>query len=212
MDGYQFRTPPNFDGFSDSSHADCKFTGKSTAGHCFFLGTQQACVEAISKILPDVGNSTTENEYIGLSRGAQSGYYVKLLIDELGCFKDLLTYTMFEDNQASLNALKKNVAQSKFRHVRTRWHYLRDLVREKIVGIRKIHTDHQVADIFTKPLFGQKLNLFTGQLLGHIPRSHDGGTPVDMDYQPNIIKQEKQSNLTTKEIKSSQNLMDKYVN
>jgi hypothetical protein len=104
------------------------------------------------------------------------------------------------------------VAQSKFRHVRTRWHYLRDLVREKIVSIRKIHTDHQVADIFTKPLFGKKLNLFTGQLLGHIPRSHDGGTPVDMDYQPNIIKQQTQSNLTTKEIKSSQNLMDNYVN
>ena len=76
------------------------------------------------------------------------------------------------------------LAQSKFRHLRTRWHYLRDMIRDKDVEVRKIQTDDQIADFFTKPIFGEKLQKFTAQLLGHAPRDHNEGEKLDMDYQP----------------------------
>ena len=52
---------------------------------------------------------------------------------------------------------------------------------EKEVCVKKIHTDSQCADIFTKPLFGENLRKFTGQILWHLPRDHEEGTVLDMD-------------------------------
>jgi len=57
-------------------------------------------------------------------------------------------------------------------------------IRDKVVCVKKIHTDAQIADIFTKPLFGEKLRLFTAQMLGHLPRVHEDGSTINMDYQP----------------------------
>jgi len=186
--GYNFMDASNFEmqGYADSSYADCKATARSSAGHVYFLGPNQACVEAIAKKLPDVGNSSTENEYITLSRCASSGYYIKQFVDELGLFDKPVRFMIYEDNSATLNALKKNVATSKYRHLRARWHYLRDMVNEKTVEVHKIHTDDQVADIFSKPLYGLKLQKFTAQMLGHLPRDHEDGELVNMDYQPEM--------------------------
>ena len=192
LDGYNYMDPKNFEGYADSSYADCKTTAKSSAGHVFFLGKHQACVEAIAKMVPDVGNSSTENEYITLSRAAQSGFYIKQFIDELGIFDLPAKYKIYEDNNACLNALKKNVATSKFRHLRTRWHYLRDLVRDQHVQVRKVPTADCVADVFTKCLFGTQLEKFTGQILGHIPRDHTQGEKLDMDYQPHMDQQKQE--------------------
>ena len=96
LDGYNYMDPKNFEGYADSSYADCKTTAKSSAGHVFFLGKHQACVEAIAKMVPDVGNSSTENEYITLSRAAQSGFYIKQFIDELGIFDLPAKYKIYE--------------------------------------------------------------------------------------------------------------------
>ena len=205
--GYNYLDPSKFmDGYADSSFADCKETSKSSAGHAFFLGKHQACVEAIAKMLPHVGNSSTENEYVTLSRAAQSGFYVKLFLDELGIFARPIRFKIYEDNQAALNALKKNVAQSKFRHLRTRWHYLRDMIRDKDVEVRKIHTDDQIADFFTKPIFGEKLQKFTAQLLGHAPRDHDVGEKLDMDYQPDLIEEKQEPHIKKSYVKILQQI------
>ena len=196
LEGYNYLDPSNskmyygevaFDGYADSSFADCKDTSKSSAGHVFFLGKHQACVEAIAKVLPHVGVSSTENEYVTLSRCGVAGFYLKQFLDELGVFSRPVKFRVYEDSSATLNALKKNVATSKFRHVRTRFHYLRDLVRDGDMEIRKVHTDDQIADLFTKPMFGEKLRKFTLQILGHLPRGHECGEKVDMDYQPNMV-------------------------
>ena len=127
--------------------------------------------------------------YVTLSRAAQSGFYIKLFLDELGIFPSPVKFKIYEDNSAALNALKKNVATSKFRHLRTRWHYLRDLIRDGDVEVRKIQTDDQLADMFTKPMFGEKLKKFRAQLLGNIPRSHEEGSKLDMDYQPHLVNE-----------------------
>ena len=173
-------------GYADSSHADCKTTAKSSAGHIYFLGKKQAAIETIAKMVPDVGNSSTENEYVTLSRAATSGFYVKQFLDELGIFNKPVSYVIHEDNTAALNALKKNVAHSKFRHLRTRWHYLREMIRDGVVRVCKVHTDDQIADFMTKPLFGAKLKKFTDQILGRQSRTHMVGPEIDMDYQPHL--------------------------
>jgi len=187
---------PILGGYADSSNADCKDTSKSSAGHVFFLGNGQAAVEVIAKMLPHVGLSSTENEYVTLSRCGVAGFYLKQFLDELGLFPKPLKMKIHEDNNATLNALKKNVAVSKFRHVRMRYHYLRDMVRDGVIQVHKVHTDDQVADLFTKPMFGEKLVKFTKQILGHAPRNHEDGGKVDMDYQPHLVEDSNEPTLS----------------
>ena len=57
-----------------------------------------------------------------------------------------------EDSQPCINALKKNVSDSRFKHVRIFYHFLRDVIREKFCAIVKIATDLQTADLGTKLL------------------------------------------------------------
>ena len=108
LEGYNFLDTSHFmEGYVDSSHATCRATARSGAGHVFFLGKRQAAIGTIAKQLLEVGNSTTENEYIALSRASCGGFYIKQFIDELQLLHGELKFTMYEDSSATLNALKK---------------------------------------------------------------------------------------------------------
>ena len=53
-----------------------------------------------------------------------------------------------------INLSKNTVQHSKSKHIEIRYHFIRDLVEEKIVCLDFINIDNQKADIFTKPLDG----------------------------------------------------------
>ena len=61
---------------------------------------------------------------------------------------------VFCDNTSAINLSKNPVQHSKSKHIEIRYHFIRDLVEEKVVCLEFIHTDNQKADIFTKPLDG----------------------------------------------------------
>ncbi len=79
------------------------------------------------------------------------------------------TFELPEDPQPAINAQKCNVSQSKFRHIKTKYHYLRQLIYEgwtKTVKI-KIGTADQIADMATKVLSAPVTLRFTPIILGH---------------------------------------------
>jgi len=61
---------------------------------------------------------------------------------------------VFCDNTCTINLSKNPVQHSKSKHIEIGYHFIRDLVEEKIVRMEFINTDNQKADIFTKPLDG----------------------------------------------------------
>ena len=63
---------------------------------------------------------------------------------------------VFCDNTSALNLSKNLVQHSKSKHIEMRYHFIRDLVEERVVCLEFIHTDNQKADIFTKPLDGPR--------------------------------------------------------
>ena len=61
---------------------------------------------------------------------------------------------VFYDNTSAINLSKNLVQDSKSKHIEIRYHFIRDLVEDKVVCLEFIHMDNQKANIFTKPLDG----------------------------------------------------------
>ena len=59
---------------------------------------------------------------------------------------------VYYDNSSAIDISKNLVQHSKTKHIEIRYHFIRDLVERKVVALEYISTEHQNADIFTKPL------------------------------------------------------------
>ena len=77
---------------------------------------------------------------------------LEVVIHDYGITQD--TMCVFCDNTSAINLSKNPVQHSKSKHIEMRYHFIRDLVEDKVVCLEFIHTDNQKADIFTKPLDG----------------------------------------------------------
>ena len=63
---------------------------------------------------------------------------------------------VFCDNTSAIIFSKNPVQHSKSKHIEIRYHFIRDLIKEKTVYLEFINTDNQKVDIFTKPLDGPR--------------------------------------------------------
>ena len=59
---------------------------------------------------------------------------------------------VFCDNTSAINLSKNPVQHSKSKHIEICYHFIRDLVEDKVMCLEFIHTNNQKADIFIKPL------------------------------------------------------------
>ena len=59
---------------------------------------------------------------------------------------------VYYDNSSAIDISKNPVQHSKTKYIEISYHFIRDLVKRKIVCLEYIPTKRQNADIFTKPL------------------------------------------------------------
>ena len=97
-----------------------------------------------------VSLSTAEAEYITMESCCAQLLWMKKLLHDYGITQD--TMCVFCDNTSAINLSKNPVQHSKLKHIEIRYHFIQDLVEDKIVWLEFINTDNQEADIFTKPL------------------------------------------------------------
>jgi hypothetical protein len=157
-----------FHGGVDSSHADDDDTMRSTGGWFFFLQPGQASICAKSGQSPDVLLSSTESETVWACSAATQGAYIKQFLDETDLFNSV-TFDLYEDSQPAINAQRKNVSQSKFRHIKVKYYYIRQLIYDGWARMVKIHTSNQFADLATKVLSSSLVQKFTAIILGQPP-------------------------------------------
>jgi hypothetical protein len=123
----------------------------STFGHFIFLGTDQGAICGKSLLGKNPAISSTEAEYISAAEGARESAWVKQFLEELQLFRSV-KFEILEDSRPCINALRKNVPDSRFKHVRIYYHFLRDLIRDEWCAIVKVSTNEQIADLCTKLL------------------------------------------------------------
>jgi hypothetical protein len=94
-----------------------------------------------------------------------------------------------EDSQPAINAQKKNVSQSRFRHIKIKYHYLRQLISEGWCKLVKISTKDQVADIATKILSSTITEYFSKTVLGIYNTDTDAVyVTVDVDQSLHVFE------------------------
>ena len=85
---------------------------------------------------------------------------------------------IYEDNQAVITMMTNEINfQTKSKHVRVRYDFLREQVAASILTFRYLSTELQLADLMTKPLIGEKFHYVRDCLMGvvaHKPYSDVG--------------------------------------
>jgi hypothetical protein len=149
----------------DAAHADDDETHRSTGGWFFWLRKGQGAVAAKSSQTKDIPLSSTESETIWGSNAAMQGAFLKQFLDETRLFKSA-TFEIHEDSQPMINAQKRNVSQSRFKHMRTKHHYIRKLIFDGWCKLIKIQSKMNTADMATKILPASTVSIFSKIVLG----------------------------------------------
>ncbi|KAL3645031.1 hypothetical protein CASFOL_010211 [Castilleja foliolosa] len=138
-------------GFTDSDLGGSVDDSKSTSGYVFNLGS--GAISWSSKKQPIVALSTTEAEYIAASSAGCQIIWLRGILESLNFKQDGPT-TLFCDNSSAISISKDPVLHGRTKHIRLRFHFLRELVHEGEINLEYCKSEEQNADIFTKPLGG----------------------------------------------------------
>ena len=87
-----------------------------------------------------VSLSTAKAEYIAVGSCCLQLLLMKKLLSNYGISQD--TIVVYCDNSSTIDISKNHVQHSKTKHIKIRYHFIRDLVERKIVALEYIHTKH----------------------------------------------------------------------
>ncbi|KAM0824008.1 hypothetical protein ACQ4PT_016362 [Festuca glaucescens] len=139
----------HFVGYSDSDHAGDIDTSKSTSGILVFLGKCLVSWQSIKQQV--VAMSSCEAEYIAASTACtQALWLARLLGDLLG--RDTRPVQLLVDSKSALALAKNPVFHERSKHIRLRYHFIRDCLEEGSIEASYVNTTDQLADLLTKPL------------------------------------------------------------
>lgn len=74
------------------------------------------------------------------------------MIDELKVTDTKLPVTILEDNQSAIQVARGNEQPRRLKHTDIKYHFVQQKLRERIINLRYLDSQNQVADILTKPL------------------------------------------------------------
>ena len=136
-------------GFSDSDYAGDSDTHRSTSGYLFLLNG--AAVSWKTKRQEVIALSSTEAEFVALSRAGQHAVSLRALLFELNAPQKDPTI-IYEDNMSCITASTNVQMRGRMKHVNVRIYYIRDLTIRDIIQPVHCATSLQHADPFTKNL------------------------------------------------------------
>ena len=132
-------------GYSDSGHAGDKETSRGRSGYVFI--SVGAAISWRSSLMKLVTHSSCEIEYVGLSEAGNEAVYLSQLQGEMRIGKQ--SVLLLGDNE-SLKLAMNPVFHQRSKHIRIKYHSLRDRVGEGLIELCKIDTGLNAADMLTK--------------------------------------------------------------
>ena len=135
--------------YVDASFADDFDTRRSTAGYGVWMAG--GLVSWSSKRQPTVALSTTEAEYMSMTRAVQQVMWMYAFLDEVG-LPQKYPFVVYGDNAPAIALTKNTKGHARAKHIDVRYHYIREHVTDGSVTIEHVPSDKNLADIFTKQL------------------------------------------------------------
>ena len=94
--------------------------------------------------------STTEAEYIAASEACKEAIWLARLVGDLGISVEVPT--LHCDSQSAIMLAKNQVFHAKTKHIVVKYHFIRDVLEDKLMELVKVHTDDNPTNILTKGL------------------------------------------------------------
>jgi hypothetical protein len=148
-------------GYTDTGSID---DIKITSGYAFLFGKN--LISWASKKQPIVSISSSEEEYVAETTAACHAVWLKRILMDFG-YTTKEPISIFCDNNSVISLSKNNVFHHKRKHIDTRFHFIRELIKNGDIFLNFCGSKAQLADIFTKPL-GRDIFQFQRQSLGII--------------------------------------------
>ncbi|GJU06774.1 secreted RxLR effector protein 161-like protein [Tanacetum coccineum] len=132
-------------GYSYSNYVADLDARRSLTGYVFTI--RNLVLSWKATLQPSVVLSTTKAEYMALTKVAKKGIWLKGLIEDLGFSQDQAT--MFCDSISAICLAKDQVYHDRTKHIDVCYHFIRT---ERRIKVKKIGTQDNHADVFTKPV------------------------------------------------------------
>ncbi|KAJ9538527.1 hypothetical protein OSB04_031260 [Centaurea solstitialis] len=143
---YPHDSPFDLIAYTDSDYGGANMDRKSTTGGCQFLGSRLVSWQC--KKQTSVSTSTAEAEYIAAASCCSQVLWIQNQMLDYGW--TFLNTPIYIDNSSALSIVNNPVKHSKTKHIEIRFHFIRDCSEKKLIQVLKVHTDYQLADLFTK--------------------------------------------------------------
>ncbi|CAI7731921.1 unnamed protein product [Closterium sp. NIES-53] len=143
------KQPVTLTGFSDSSWADDAESLRLTQGYCFSLGTRAVLWRLTWA--SSVSSSSCEAEVYAAAMAAQELCWLSFLLTDLGeqpCSPPVL----FADNRSTILLCEEPRLVGKAKHIQLHYFLLRELQQRGQALLRRVVSQANTADIFTKAL------------------------------------------------------------
>ena len=137
--------------YTDSDFQSDVNDSKSTSGFVFTLNG--GAVSWRSRKQSVTADSTTEAEYIAAAEAAKEAVWMKKFITELDVVPTIESpIPLYCDNNGAIAQAKEPRSHQKSKHIRRRFHLIREFVKNGDIDILKVASVDNIADPFTKPL------------------------------------------------------------
>jgi len=138
--------------FTDSDYAGDIEDRKNTSDYVFILSG--GAVSWSSKKQPIVTLSTTEAEFVAAAACACQAIWMRRILEKLNHEQEGCT-TLMCDNSSTIKLSRNPIMHGRNKHIDVRFHFLRDLTRDKIIELVHCGSQDQVVDLLdllTKPI------------------------------------------------------------
>ena len=106
--------------------------------------------------------STTKAEYIVATEAGKEIIWLYGFLDELGKKQEM--GILHSDSESAIFLAKNSGFHSKLKHIQTKYHFIRYLVKDKLVILEKVCGSKNPTDMLTKGVTIEKLKLFAASV------------------------------------------------
>ena len=163
-------------GVADASFANDPQQAKSVSGFVFFMAGGP--ITWSSRLQSVVAQSTTEAEYYAINEAAREAAWIRNFLTELGALPvDSAPIPILNDNNGALTWSAGTTLRRESRHVKVRYHYVREEIERGAIKLQYVSTKDCAADGLTKPLDRTEFGRFV-QLL-HLDSTSETDNQID---------------------------------
>jgi len=153
--------PNQLTAYSDADYASCLDTRKSISGVVLMLNSGPIIWSSRKQNI--VATSTTDAEYVAAHDAAKEVVWSRQLLKDINTEQDGPTI-LHCDNAAAMKLMQNPVYHRRTKHIDIKFHYTRDLIKQKQIDVKHVSSQMQLADILTKPLTREKFETNRNQL------------------------------------------------